>query len=106
MANDGSGTYPVVWPRGEQTVGVVPLAKRLGSLEGKTVAQLWDYVFRGDEIFPILQDELKRRYPGIKFISFETFGNTHGEDEGEILKGLPAKLKSLGVDAVISGMGC
>ncbi len=106
MANEGSGSYRVVWPRGEQTVGVVPLAKRLDSLEGKTVAQLWDFVFRGDEIFPILQDELKKRYPGIKFVSYETFGNTHGEDEGEILKGLPAKLKSLGVDAVISGMGC
>ncbi len=106
MANDGAGTYPVVWPRGERTIGVVPLAKRLDSLEGKTVAQLWDFVFRGDEIFPILQEELKKRYPGVKFISYETFGNTHGEDESEIMRGLPEKLKALGVDAVISGMGC
>jgi hypothetical protein len=104
--SEKSGAYQVVWPRGERTVGVIPLAKRLSSLEGKTVAQLWDYVFRGDEVFPVLQDELKRRYPGIKFISYGTFGNTHGEDEGEILKGLPEKLKSLQVDAVISGMGC
>ena len=34
------------------------------------------------------------------------FGNTHGSDEREVLEALPDKLRELGVDAVISGMGC
>ena len=36
----------------------------------------------------------------------EGFGSTHGANERQILADLPAKMESLGVDAVISGMGC
>jgi len=78
----------------------------MGSLDGKTVAFLWDYIFRGDEIFPILQRELSARYKDMRFVNYDEFGSTHGEDEHRILAELPARLKSLGVDAVISGMGC
>ena len=42
-----------------------PLAKRLDTLAGKTVAQLWDHVFRGDEVFEFLEAGLKARYPGV-----------------------------------------
>lgn len=98
--------YDVVWPRGEKSLTVEHLAKRLDTLEGKTVAQLWDYLFRGDEIFPILEEELTKRYPGIKFVRYDTFGSTHGDEEHQVLAALPAQLKELGVDAVISGMAC
>ena len=100
------GSYAVVWPRSEKSVEVKPLAKRLDTLDGKTVAFLWDYLFRGDEIWGMLQGELAARYPGAKFIGYEEFGSTHGEEEHEIIAGLPDKLKRLGVDAVVSGMGC
>ncbi len=99
-------TYRVVWPRSAKTLEIQSLAARPESLEGKTVAQLWDYLFRGDEIFPMIEDGLRQRYPGIRFISFDEFGSTHGGDEHRVMEELPAKLKSLGVDAVISGMGC
>ncbi len=101
-----NGGYAVVWPRGEKTVEIAAAAKRLDSLEGKSVCYLWDYLFRGDELFAILEDELRGRFPGIKFIGYDEFGSTHGEDEGEILASLPRRLKELEVDAVISGMGC
>ena len=100
------GHYRVVWPRGVKTAGVRPLAKRLDSLEGKTVCELWDYVFRGDEIFPLLRDALRERYPSVRFVGYEEFGSTHGDREREILEGLPDRLRELGADAVISGMGC
>ncbi len=107
MSASGNGEhYGVVWPRGEKTVELTALAERLETLEGKTVCQLWDYLFRGDEIFPMLEEGLRQRFPGIKFIGYEEFGSTHGSDEHEILAGLPEKLKNLGADAVISGMGC
>jgi hypothetical protein len=99
-------SYAVLWPRGEKTIEVTPLAKRLDTLEGKTVCNLWDYLFRGDEIFPMLEEGLRQRFPGINFVGYEEFGSTHGSDEHEILAGLPDKLRSLGADAVISGMGC
>ena len=87
-------------------MAISELAPRLDTLAGKTVCQLWDYLFRGDEIFPIIEAEIKRRYAGVRFIKYDVFGSTHGDQEREIIDGLPAKLHELGADAVISGMGC
>ncbi len=104
--SDKRDSNAVYWPRGAKTIEAKPLAQRVATLEGKTVAFLWDYLFRGDEIFPVVQRELSARYPGMRFISHDEFGSTHGEDEHRILASLPLRLKSLGVDAVVSGMGC
>ena len=98
--------YEAVWPRSPRQVGIKPLARRLDTLEGKTVAQLWDYVFRGDEVFRVLEEGLKQRFPGIRFVSWREFGSTHGGNEREVLAKLPERLKALGVDAVVSGMAC
>ena len=106
MPADASGTYSVVWPRSPKTAELTPLAPRHAGLGGKKIAFLWDYLFRGDEIFPILESELKGRYPGIEFVGHETFGSTHGDQEHEILANLPDNIRKLGIDAVVSGMGC
>jgi hypothetical protein len=98
--------HPVYWPRGRKTATILPLAPRLASLEGKTVAFLWDYIFRGDEIFPLLQKQLSERFADMRFINYDEFGSTHGDEEQKILASLPDKLRALGVDAVVSGMGC
>lgn len=98
--------YPVHWPRSVRTQAVQPVSPRLTDLSGKTVAFVWDYLFRGDEVFAIVQRELQRLAPGMRFVGYEAFGSTHGEDEREVLERLPGKLKELGVDAVVSGMGC
>jgi hypothetical protein len=104
--SDGREIYRVVWPRGPMTVQAADVAPRLSTLEGKTIGQLWDDLFRGDEIFPMLEEELARRYPGIRFVRYDVFGSTHGRHEQQVLAELPAKLESLEVDAVISGMAC
>ena len=106
MRRNEPTTYSVVWPRGEKTQEIAPLATRLGSLEGKTVGFVWDYLFRGDEIFPVLEGGLKQRYPKIKFVNYDEFGSTHGGDEHAVIAGLADKIKSTGTEAVISGMGC
>jgi len=98
--------YEALWPRSPRQVGVKPLARRLDTLNGKTIAQLWDYVFRGNEVFALLEEGLKKRYPDVRFVNFKEFGNTHGSEEREVLASLPRKFKEMGVDAVISGMGC
>ncbi len=97
---------PVVWPRSAKTIQSKPLAPRLDKLEGKTVAFLWDYLFRGDEIWGIVKAELGARHAGMRFVDHEVFGSTHGEDEHRVLAELPARLKENRVDAVVSGMGC
>jgi hypothetical protein len=98
--------YEALWPRSPRQAKVKALAKRLDTLEGKTIAWVWDYMFRGDEVFAQLEESLKVRYPGAKFIPWSEFGSTHGSDERAIVAALPQKLKALGADAVVSGMGC
>lgn len=98
--------YAALWPRSPRQTKVKPLAKRLDTLEGKTIAWVWDYVFRGNEVFEQLEASLVAQYPGTKFIHWSEFGNTHGSDERKVVAALPCKLKALGVDAVVSGMGC
>jgi len=107
MTTSGNdGYFEAYWPRGARQQKTRALAPRLDTLEGKTVAQLWDYLFKGDEVFALLEEGLKKQFPGVKFVSWRDLGSTHGGDEKETLAALPARFKELGVDAVISGMAC
>ena len=99
------GYYEALWPRSPRQVQLTPLARRLDTLEGKTIAQMWDYVFRGDEVFALLEEGLKARYPNIRWVSYKELGNTHGGEEREVVASIPRRFKELNVDAVISGMG-
>lgn len=104
MSSDA--TEQVVWPRGRWARTGASLAKRLDTLEGKTVAQLWDWVFKGDIMFDEWEKALAERYPTINFVSWREFGEIHGANEHAALAELPQKLKNFGVDAVICGVGC
>jgi hypothetical protein len=83
-----------------------PLARRLDTLNGKTVAQLWDYLFAGDTVFSGLEECLREQYPDVKFVSWREFGSTHAVNEKELIASLPQRFKELGVDAAISSMAC
>ena len=98
--------YDVVWPCGERKEPTIPLARRLDTLNGKTVAQLWDYLFFGDDVFAGLEEDLRARYPEVKFVSWREFGSTHAVDEKDLLESLPQRFRDLGVDAAISSMAC
>jgi len=102
----GNTEYRVVWPRGRRNVQAGRFAGRLGTLEGKTICILWDWVFGGEHIFPAIEKELSVRYPGISFVGYEEFGSIHGGDEARVLESLPDKLKQHNCDAVICGIGC
>jgi len=78
---DGRETYRVVWPRGAKAV-------------------------QATDVAPRLEEEIARRFPGVRFVRYDTFGSTHGRDEQRVLAELPGKLRELKVDAVISGMAC
>ena len=102
--DEHDGHYAVYWPRAARQVKRRTLAPRPTNLEGKTVAQLWDFLFRGDEVFALLEEGLKARYPGVRFVSWREFGNIHGSDERAVVKALPERLRELGADAVITGI--
>lgn len=102
---EASNVYSVVWPSGQREVKEAAAAKRLDGLEGKVIAELWSWTFKGDIMFEAFEAELPKRYPGVKFISWREFGEIHGANEREVLAALPEKLKALGVDGAITGVG-
>ncbi len=104
--NHKETSYSVYWPGGARTQKPTDVAPKLSGLAGKRVAFLWDYMFRGDEIFAILAQALKQRFPDVSFIGHEEFGSTHSSNERQMLAELPARLKALRVDAVVSAVGC
>ena len=97
--------YDVVWPLAPSAAPDATLAPRVPDLSGKVVGELWDYLFKGEEIFPQIRRALAQRYPGVRFVGYETFGSIHGRDEKEMAETLPAQLRSHGCDAVISAVG-
>lgn len=99
-------TFDVIWPKSPRGVQSRPLADRIDTLNEKRVAFLWDYLFRGDEIFQVLEAELIEQFPDVEIVGYDVFGNTHGGDEKEMVAGLPNGLSSRHIDAVVSGMGC
>ena len=99
------GVYEVVWPRADRVVEGIPYAQRLDTLEGKTICELSNGLYRVDEIFPMMEQELANRYPGIKFVRHDVFGLAHHE-EMKVRETLPSMLKRSKCDAVVSGIGC
>jgi hypothetical protein len=97
--------YDVVWPLAPSAAPSGVLAARSPQLDGKTVGELWDYLFKGEEIFPLIRRALAARYPGIRFVEYERLGSTHGRDEAELARTLPEALRKHGCDAVISAVG-
>jgi hypothetical protein len=99
--------YEVLWPRGsKKTVAGIGCAQRVASLDGMTIGELWNGVFRGDSIFPMIEHELKQRYPNIRFVHYNEFGFTGGGEGAKVVAALPAKLQQRPCDAIISGVGC
>ncbi len=97
--------YNVVWPLGKLASPELDLPSRVSDLKGKTVAELSDYLFKAEKIFPFIRKAMRERYPGIKFVEFDIFGNIHGAREAEKIAALPRLLHEYGCDVVISGVG-
>ncbi len=98
--------FEVLSPIGPVGVEILPPAPRPETLDGRTIAFVWDHVFRGDEMFPVIERSLQQQFEGIRFIPHQTFGSIFGGDEEAVLDGLPEKLREMGVDGAICGVGC
>ena len=104
-SSPGEPCYEVVWPLGKSVSGSVELAPALHDLNGKTICEIWDWVFRGDQMYAILNEELRKRYPGVKIIDHKTMGDSHTGNERKYVANLGTLLQEHGADAVISGVG-
>jgi hypothetical protein len=101
--------YDVLWPLARRAVKDMSMNRRFGDPAAdsapKRIGFIWDYMFRGNDMFPLLQAGLAEKYPGSTFVPYEHFGNVHGHDEREVLAALPQRLKEARLDAVIVGVG-
>ena len=105
--NSAEPLYEVVWPLGRCVSPPLTLAPPVEDLNGKTVCEFWGWVYRGDQIFPIINEELRKRYPRIKIVDFQETGDSHGNNimERDYVSRLPAMLADHDADAVIAGVG-
>jgi len=99
----------VVSPVGLDAVKRSGSAPRLGSLDGKTIGEIWNGVFKGDQTFPIIRKLLQHKYPSIKIIPYTEFPHNSGSDnpsqQRELAQRIAVMAKEKGCDAVISGNG-
>lgn len=99
-------TESVLWPLARRAAKARSLAPRLPDLNGRTIAELWDVIFRGETIYPLVREYIRARYPKVKFVDYTRFGNFYGaREEQNIVERLPQKLREHGADAAIVGIG-
>ncbi|VTU27524.1 hypothetical protein H4CHR_02016 [Variovorax sp. PBS-H4] len=99
----------VISPIGAEAVEQKNLAKRLDTLNGKVVAEVWNEDFKGDIMFPIYRELLKQRFPEVKIVPYTDipYASLKGTPsyQREVLNDIVAALKAKGADAVITGNG-
>ena len=94
--------YEVVYPLGRRARQRKARAALPRSLDGLTIGELSNYKFDSEFTFEAIEIALRKRYPGIKFVSHKEFGDTYGTRESDVIRTLPDKLKRFQCDAVIS----
>src|ERR1022692_3151262 len=67
--------YDVVWPLGPVQLDRVRAATSRSGLGGHRVAFVWDYLFRGPEMFSIIEAAWRKAEPTTEFIDYEVFGS-------------------------------
>ena len=97
--------FEVLWPLSRKAIKTTAAAPRLPDLNGKTICELWDVIFRGETIYPLVREYIKARLPGAKFVGHSEFGNFHGAREHQVTAALPEKLRRHRADAAIVGIG-
>jgi hypothetical protein len=100
-------TFEVVSPLGRVIRESVDPAPSIENLDDKVVAFIWDYLFRGPEMFEILEDGLRQRFPRARFVDYTVFGNIHGADPNEKanLEAIAGHLEKNDVDVAIVAVG-
>lgn len=100
-----------VSPVGENVGGIrTPLARRLDTLEGKTIGEIWNGGFKADVSFPLIERMLRERYPTVKIISFKEFpavtmASLEPVRKAKTLEAVRSALLEKGCDALITGNG-
>lgn len=85
------------------------VAPPVDTFEAKTICEVWNGVYKGNETFPLLRGLLKQRYPSLKIIPYTEFPSNYGgetlSEQRASAQKIAALAKEKGCDALISGNG-
>jgi hypothetical protein len=96
-------SFEVVHPVSRRPAVVRTSSADLAGLAGKKIALVWDYVFKGDDVFRLVKERFRAERSGVEFVDYEVFGDIHGHDD--LLERLPSRLEEMGVDGTIVATG-
>lgn len=99
----------VLSPEGLQRSGIINASSPLDTLEGKTIGEVYNNHFKGEQMFRAYRRLLKERYPGVKIIPYDKFPTVYvGGDpvsQKNTAKEIARLAKEWEVDAIITGNG-
>jgi hypothetical protein len=98
--------YSVVSPLGEVNIEMIKMAPRLDTLSNKTVCLISNNSFKVDVTMPVIERELKQKYPGIRIIPPEQMPYTElpGARPAN-WEAMPGEIAKKGCNAIVSGNG-
>jgi hypothetical protein len=99
----------VLSPVGLQRNGIINASAPLDTLNGKTIAEVYNNHFKGEQMFRAYRRLFKERYPGVKIIPYDQFPIVYvGGDptsQKNTAKEIARLAKEWQVDAIITGNG-
>lgn len=104
-----SERYEVISPEGLPRVPNMSLSHPIGSLEGKTIGEVYNNHFQGELMFHTYRRLFQERFPGVKVVPFTEFPRVFvgGDPESQkrTAREIAGLAKARGCDALISGNG-
>ncbi len=99
----------VISPEGLPLRATHPVSHHLDTLEGKTVGEVYNNHFKGEQMFKAYRRLFKRRFPGVKIIPYTEFPIVYvGGDpvsQKKTARDIAALAQQRGCDALITGNG-
>ena len=99
----------VMSPAGIPRSGISNVSRHLDTLNGKTIGEVYNNHFKGEQMFRAYRRLLKERYPGVKIIPYDKFPIVYvGGDpsaQKQTAKDIARLAKEWQVDAIITGNG-
>jgi hypothetical protein len=102
-------TLGVISPEGLPLAATKQLSPHLGTLEGKTIGEVYNNHFQGELMFKTYRRLLKERFPGVKIIPYTEFPTVwvggDAASQKRIAREIAVLAKEKGCDAIITGNG-
>lgn len=107
MSTHEEPIYDAMSPLGRERAAERVEHEPLTTLEGMTLGFIWDYLFKGDEMFAAIQRAVAAEHPDTSFVDYPKFGNIHGSspDERANIGAIAARIREANVDAVVVAVG-